>query len=136
MRRQLNSKDVQPDTQLLILSDERNTQGKGTAGVYRFQENQDGNSRVSGICVFRSRCLHSIRVSSRSRTDDSDETILKNIYKLTQDEEFLRFSTSGFTLVLEQYKHLSDRIQSILKPFDAKVMFDKPYNNMITKALL
>lgn len=68
--------------------------------------------------------------------DDSDETILKNIYKLTQDEEFLRFSTSGFTLVLEQYKHLSDRIQSILKPFDAKVMFDKPYNNMITKALL
>jgi hypothetical protein len=64
--------------------------------------------------------------------DESPGTVLKNIYFLMEDPHFVQFVDSGFTLVLEKYEELSEKIKMILDPVRGKMMFDKSYSNYLT----
>lgn len=44
----------------------------------------------------------------------------------------MQYRAQGFTLVFEEFEHLSDRIQSMIRAFNGQVMFDKRFNNTIT----
>lgn len=68
--------------------------------------------------------------------DKSAETVLKNIYQLIEHPDFSEHLGSGFTLVLEEFQELAPRIESIIKPSGGKVLFDKPYNNMLANPVL
>lgn len=68
--------------------------------------------------------------------DKSPATVLKNIYQLIEHPDFSKHLGSGFTLVLEEFQELAPRIESIIKPSDGKIIFDKPYNNMLANPVL
>jgi hypothetical protein len=68
--------------------------------------------------------------------DESPDHILKYIYNLTEDPEFLRHADDGFTLVLEKYEDLSERINSIINPMGGKLLFNKTYNHHIALPVL
>ena len=65
--------------------------------------------------------------------DDSPENVLKNVYMLTEHEMFIKWrDEDGFTLVLEEFQELEDRIQAIIVAINGKILFDKRLNNTIT----
>lgn len=61
---------------------------------------------------------------------DDPETILKNIYLLTEHQDFKKNLTKGFTLVLHDYYDLAPRIKSIIQPH-GKILFDEDYHRKI-----
>ena len=68
--------------------------------------------------------------------NDNPETILKHIYLLTEDSKFLSKAGKGFTLVLKDFKELSDRIEAIIKPLNGKILFDKDFHDYISKPVI
>jgi hypothetical protein len=68
--------------------------------------------------------------------DKSPDTVLKNIYLLTEHRDFSEHLGKGFTLVLEEFQELAPRIESIIKPSGGKILFDKPYNNTLANPVL
>lgn len=59
------------------------------------------------------------------------------MYKLlTEHKEFVRQNKAGFTLVFEDNEDLSERIASIIKSVNGKVIFNKTYNNYISNPVL
>jgi len=68
--------------------------------------------------------------------DESAESVLKNIYLLTENPDFLRHRDKGFTLVLEKHNELSERIYTIIHHENGKLMFNKKYNNYISNPVL
>lgn len=64
--------------------------------------------------------------------NDNPETILEFIYRLTEHPEFKKHMSKGFTLVLEKYEELAERIQAIIKGVGGKLLIHKPFNNIIT----
>lgn len=69
-------------------------------------------------------------------TDDSPESIIKHIYLLTEDPDFLVHRNSGFTLVMHKYKELESRIKNIIEPINGKVIFDPEYVNKMMVPVL
>ena len=68
--------------------------------------------------------------------DKKPETVLKNIYFLTENEEFVRYMDNGFTLVLGEYEELSDRINAIIKPVNGKLLFNKSFTSYLSNPVL
>ena len=68
--------------------------------------------------------------------DKKPETVLKNIYFLTENEEFVRHMDNGFTLVLGEYEELSDRINAIIKPVNGKLLFSKSFTSYLSNPVL
>ena len=68
--------------------------------------------------------------------DDSPETVIKNVYLLSENKEFQAHNTNGFTLVFEEKEELSDRIDAIIKGEGGKVLFNKTFNNYISNPFL
>jgi len=68
--------------------------------------------------------------------NDNPENVLKYIYLLTENSDFKEHMDKGFTLVLEKYEELSERINIIIKPVKGKLIFNKAFNNYITLPLL
>ena len=68
--------------------------------------------------------------------DKKPETVLKNIYFLTENEEFVRHMDNGFTLVLCEYEELSDRINAIIKPVNGKLLFSKSFTSYLSNPVL
>ncbi len=68
--------------------------------------------------------------------DDSPQTILKNIYELTENEEFTSLNNQGFTLVMEENEDLAERIEAIIKSVNGKLIYNKTYNNRISNPVL
>jgi hypothetical protein len=68
--------------------------------------------------------------------DENPETVLKNIYFLTENEDFVRHADNGFTIVLEEHENLSPRIEAIIKPMKGKVLFSKGFNNYLSNPVL
>jgi hypothetical protein len=68
--------------------------------------------------------------------NENPETILKNIYLLTEDPNFLLHRDNGFTLVLDRFEELSERIEGIIKPVHGQVLYDKRFHGEIAKPLL
>lgn len=67
--------------------------------------------------------------------DEKPETVLKHIYLLTEDKDFVRHMDKGFTLVFNQYEEFSDRINAILKPVHGLAMFDAEYHSKVSAPL-
>jgi len=68
--------------------------------------------------------------------DEKPETILKNIYFLMEDPEFVKHIDNGFTLVMGEHEDLADRIKGILKPVKGKLLFSKGYNSYLSNPVL
>lgn len=68
--------------------------------------------------------------------DKKPESVLKNIYFLTENEEFVRYMENGFTLVLGEYEELSDRINAIIKPVNGKLLFSKSFTSYLSNPVL
>ena len=63
--------------------------------------------------------------------DESPANILKHIYLLTEDEKFVIHRDKGFTLVLDRYEELSDRIEGIIKPVNGRLLFNKNFTTKL-----
>jgi hypothetical protein len=68
--------------------------------------------------------------------DDGPESLLKFIYFLAEDPLFPTEITEGFTLVLNKYEHLADRMQRIITPLDGNLLFDAAFHNQLTQPVL
>jgi hypothetical protein len=64
--------------------------------------------------------------------EESPETVLKNVYFLMENPQFVPYMAKGFTLVFEKYEDLSERISKILEPAGGKWLFDKPFNHYLS----
>jgi len=64
------------------------------------------------------------------------ETVLKHIYLLTEDKDFIKPMFKGFTLVLSEHEELKDRINGIISTVKGKLLFDKEFNHKISLPLL
>lgn len=54
---------------------------------------------------------------------------------LTEDEKFVIYRDKGFTLVLDRYEKLSERIEDIIKPVNGRLLFNKKFHDQITKPM-
>lgn len=68
--------------------------------------------------------------------DESPANVIKSIYLLTENMAFQRHKNKGFTLVLDRWEELSERIEGIVKPVNGKVMFNKKFHEKIAAPLL
>ena len=68
--------------------------------------------------------------------DKSPETVLKNIYFLMENEDFVPHIENGFTLVMREYEELSDEINAIIKPVKGKLLFSKSFNSQLSNYVL
>ena len=68
--------------------------------------------------------------------EESPENVLKYIYLLTENSDFVRHMYKGFTLVLEKHEELSPRINVIINPVNGKIMINKAYNTYISLSVL
>lgn len=75
---------------------------------------------LSGFCI-----------NTGIELNENPENILKHIYLLTENPDFVRHMDKGFTLVLDQYEELNERINEILKHVNGKILFDKKFHHHI-----
>ncbi len=68
--------------------------------------------------------------------DESPRAILKNIYFLIEQPEFVKHIDMGFTLVMGEHEELSDEISAILKPVKGKLLFSKGFNSYLSNPVL
>jgi hypothetical protein len=68
--------------------------------------------------------------------DESPKSILKNIYFLMEQPDFVKYIDLGFTLVLGEHEELSDEINAILKPVKGKLLFSKGFNSYLSNPVL
>ena len=64
-------------------------------------------------------------------TNESPETVLKQVYMLTENPDFIRHMHKGFTLVFDRFEELEEKINAILKHVHGKAIFDKEFNKRI-----
>jgi hypothetical protein len=65
--------------------------------------------------------------------DESDETVLKQIYLLTELEDFTLQNSNGFTLVLNEYEHLIENIKNIIYPSYGSVLYHPKLNRKFSE---
>ena len=66
----------------------------------------------------------------------SNKSILRHIRLLTRNKDFLKHKGKPFTLVLHKYEEIKDEIESIIEPFNGKVLFDEAFvGEIVTPAL-
>lgn len=68
--------------------------------------------------------------------DENPKTILKNIYFLIEQPDFVKHIDLGFTLVLGEHEELTNEINAILKPVKGKLMFNKGFNSYLSNPVL
>jgi hypothetical protein len=68
--------------------------------------------------------------------DKNPESVLKNIYHLTEHPDFTQYLGNGFTLVLEEFEEISPRINAIISPLGGRLLFNKSYNNVIANPVI
>lgn len=65
--------------------------------------------------------------------DQDTATVLRHIHLLTENEEFLKHRDKGFTLVLNEFEELSEKIEQIITPLRGKLLYDKVLHSRITR---
>lgn len=63
------------------------------------------------------------------------KTILKQIYLLTEHQDFLLNSMNGFTLVFNNFQDLTSSITTIIEPH-GKLLFDEEFNHKICSSAI
>jgi hypothetical protein len=66
----------------------------------------------------------------------SPETVLKNIYFLLEDPAFEQHNHKGFTIILDQYQELEERILRIITPENGTVLYDQAFNKYLSGPVL
>ena len=60
------------------------------------------------------------------------EAVIKHIYLLTEHPDFIKNIKMGYTLVLNDYYDLAQRIKSVIQPH-GKMLFDEDFHEKICK---
>jgi hypothetical protein len=68
--------------------------------------------------------------------DESPANIIKAVYLLTVDKDFVQHINKGFTLVFERWEELDDRIEGLVKPVNGKIMFNKKFHKKIAEPMV
>jgi hypothetical protein len=68
--------------------------------------------------------------------DESPASIIKAVYLLTENKDFVRVMDRGFTLVFDRWEELSERIGAVVKPVNGKILFNKRLHKKISKPLV
>jgi len=63
--------------------------------------------------------------------NDRPETIIKHIYLLTENKDFVKQMGKDFTLVLHKYQELESRIKTVIEPVGGRLLFDGTYLSKI-----
>jgi hypothetical protein len=65
--------------------------------------------------------------------DESPANILKHIYLLTEHEAFLLHRDKGFTIVLNRFEELSDRIEPMIRSVNGRLLYNKKFHSQIAR---
>lgn len=68
--------------------------------------------------------------------DESPASVIKAVCLLTENKDFARHMDKGFTLVFERFEELSERIESVVRPVNGKVLFNKNFHKKIAAPLV
>jgi len=68
--------------------------------------------------------------------DESPASIIKAVYLLTENKDFVRTMDKGFTLVFDRWEELSDRIEAVVKPVNGKILFNEKFHRKIAAPLV
>lgn len=68
--------------------------------------------------------------------EKSTDQVLKNVYRLMEHPFFAGYKGEGFTLLVEDFDNLTERIQAILKPSHGKVLYDRELTNQVIHPVL
>lgn len=68
--------------------------------------------------------------------DESPGSVIKAVYMLTENKDFVLHMDKGFTLVFDRFEELSERIEAIVKPVNGKVLFNKKFHEKIAAPLV
>jgi hypothetical protein len=68
--------------------------------------------------------------------EDTPEALLKNIYFLMENPDFVKHMHKGFTLVFTEFEDLQERIQNIIAPVKGKLIYDRAFNRHIAYEFL
>jgi hypothetical protein len=68
--------------------------------------------------------------------DESPATIIKAIYLLTEDKDFIRYRDKGFTLVFDRWEELSERLETVVRPVNGKLLFNKQFHKKLAEPLV
>ncbi len=93
---------------------------------------QEGPGYIFTACDGYSEFAFHIGVEPNNEPD----TVLKCIYLLMENKDFVKNIRRGFTLVFDQYEELSERIGSIIKHSNGKAIFNKAFHGRIAYPVL
>ena len=68
--------------------------------------------------------------------DESPGSVIKAVYLLTEDKDFVRHMNKGFTLVFDRFEELSERIEGVVRPVKGKILFNKKFHQKIAAPLV
>ena len=68
--------------------------------------------------------------------DDSPESIIKAVYLLTENKDFVKYMSEGFTLVLDRWEELSDRLEVVVTAVNGKILYDKDFHKEISEDMV
>jgi hypothetical protein len=68
--------------------------------------------------------------------DESPASIIKAVYLLTENKDFVRTMDEGFTLVFDRWEELSGRIEAVVKPVNGKILFNEKFHKKIAAPLV
>ena len=68
--------------------------------------------------------------------DESPASVIKAVYLLTENKDFVQHMDKGFTLVFDRFEELSERLEAVVKPVNGKVMFNKKFHKKIAAPLV
>ena len=69
-------------------------------------------------------------------SDESPASIIKAVYLLTENKDFVPKMDKGFTLVFDRWNELSERIEAVVKPVNGKILFSKNFHKKIAAPLV
>lgn len=68
--------------------------------------------------------------------NESADSVVKAVYLLTENKDFVRNMHEGFTLVFDRWEELSERLNAVVKPMNGNIIFDKAFHTHIAKPLV
>lgn len=68
--------------------------------------------------------------------DETDESIIKAVYLLTENKDFVKHIHQGFTLVFERFDELAERIETVVKPLGGKILFNPKFHKKIAAPVI
>ena len=106
--------------------------GEYVALVYFIAPTMEGPAYIFMACDGYSEFAFHIGVER----DDSPASVVKAVFLLTENKDFVRHMKKGFTLVFDRWEELSERIEGVVKPVNGKVLFNKKFHEKIAAPLV